>query len=97
MRRNKKQKVAYVNRRFKTHNISVSPDDIQYVIELANKHPRWTVDRIFTQVIKPRSRSCVVLALSPGMKCSLDEKSKEYRMNINELVQEIVLKWLDDE
>lgn len=71
------------------------PDDIQYIIELAGEHPRWSVKRIFDEALKPRIRSCLVLPLTPKMKTALVKASKKYQINMADTCYHILKEWLE--
>ena len=70
------------------------PDDIQYIIELAGKHPRWGVERIFEEALHPRIRTCLMLPLTPTMKKALVKATKVYQINMQDVCYHILQEWL---
>ena len=89
----KKAKVKKVIEQTKKER-KLRPDDIQYIIELANEHPRWGAKRIFDEALKPRMRSCLVLPLTPRMKKALEKAAKTYQINMADVCYYILQEWL---
>lgn len=69
-------------------------DDIQYIIELAGEHPRWSVDRIFREALRPKIRTCLILPLTPKMKVALEKAAKTYQISMNDICFHILQEWL---
>lgn len=70
------------------------PDDIQYIIEIATEHPRWGVERIFEEALRPRIRSCVILPLTPKMKKALAKAAQTYQISTLDVCYHILVEWL---
>jgi hypothetical protein len=69
-------------------------DDIQYIIELAGEHPRWSVQRIFNEALRPKIRTCLMLPLTPKMKEALDKAAKTYQISVGDVCYHILQEWL---
>jgi hypothetical protein len=76
-----KKMVRVTQEQRKKYKYKIRPDDLEYIIELANDHPKWSVDKIFTEALKPKMRTCVILGLTPKLKKALEEASRVYQMN----------------
>ena len=74
---------------------SFRSDDIRYVLELATAHPRWSVNRIFREVLKPRIRTRLIVYLTPKLKRQLEKAVREYKIKAYDLVCDILEEWLD--
>ncbi len=70
------------------------PDDIRYIIELANEHPRWGVERIFEEALRPRMKSCLILPLTPKMKAALTKAAKTYQISMADVCYHVLEEWL---
>lgn len=69
------------------------PDDIQYILELANEHPRWGVERIFEEALRPRMRSVLPLPLTPKMKKAFEKAAKTYQISMLDVCYHILDEW----
>lgn len=69
------------------------PDDIQYIIELAGEHPRWSAERIFEEARKPKIRSCLMVSLTPKIKNALTKAAKRYQISITDVCYHILDEW----
>ena len=69
-------------------------DDIWRIIELCQKHPRWSVDRVFTEALAPRIRTSLMFPLTPDMKAKLKEAEKKYDMRATDITYHAVDEWL---
>ena len=82
MHKNRIKKIVKVTQeQRKKYKYRLRPDDIEYIIELANDHPKWSVEKIFEQALKPRLRTCVILGLTPKMQKAMKEASRIYQIN----------------
>lgn len=71
------------------------PDDIEYIIELANKHPRWSVDRIFNEALKPKMRKCLIIPLTPMLNNALEKAAQTYQISILAITYHVLKEWLE--
>ena len=69
------------------------PDDIRYIIELANEHRRWSVARIFEEALKPRIRTTLMLPLTPKMKAALTKAASKYQISMADVCYHILEEW----
>ena len=69
------------------------PDDIQYILELASEHPRWGVERIFTEALTPRIRTSLILPLTPKMKKAFEKATKTYQISMLNVCYHILEEW----
>ena len=72
----------------------VKTTQIEYIIELANQHPRWSVNRIFDEALRPRIRNCLIIPLTPNLKASLEKASKTYQISILDVTYHALKEWL---
>lgn len=73
------------------------PDDVRYIIELANHHPKWPVEKIFEEALKPRLRRSLILPLTPNMAKKLDKAARRYQISPTAVIYEAMDKWLTAE
>ncbi len=90
----KTSKVKKLVKKRKKHRYSLKPDDIRYIIELANQHPRWSVDRIFEEALRPRMRCGLILPLTPKTWTALEKASKIYQITAADVVYHALEEWL---
>ena len=89
-----KKKAKKVIEKTKSEKYRLRPDDIQYIIELAQEHPRWSVDRIFDNALKPRLRSCLIIPLTPKIKKALKKAAKTYQLDLLDVAYHALQEWL---
>lgn len=70
------------------------PVDIRYIIELANAHPRWPIDRIFDEALKPRLQSSLILGMTPKLQKALIKAAKRYQIKIADIAYDAIEEWL---
>jgi len=90
MKKTKVKKVIEETRKWRP----LRPDDIQYIIELANEHPRWGVPRIFEEALKPRMRKCLIIPLTLKMDTALKKATKTYQISVADVCYHILQEWL---
>jgi len=90
-----KKKAKKVIEKVRAEKYKLRPDDIQYIIELAQEHPRWSVGKIFEQAIRPRMRSCLMIPLTPKIKKALEKAAKIYQLNISDVSYHALQEWLE--
>lgn len=90
-----KNKAKKIIDKVKKREYRIRPDDIQYIIELAQEHPRWSVDRIFDNALHPRLRSCLTIPLTPKMKKALEKAAKIYQLDLLDVAYHALQEWLD--
>lgn len=92
----KKKAIKLINRaREEKHNLLT--DDIQYIIELSQEHPQWSVDRVFDEALKPKLRHVIVIYPSNEMNKALTKASKIYQLDIQHTIDHILRKYLKAE
>ena len=70
------------------------PADIQYIIELANEHPKWPVNKIFDEALRPRIRTCLILELTPKIDKALQKAAKQYQLDLDYVICHVLEEWL---
>jgi len=91
-----KKKITKIVQRTKEERkqYKLRPDDIQYIIELANEHSRWSVERIFKEALAPRIRTCLIVPLTPKLKKGLKSASDMYQIGALDVIYHILEEWL---
>lgn len=90
----KKEKLRKIAKSTQKRKYKLRPDDIEYILELANKHPRWSVDKIFYEALKPGIRKCLIVPLTPNLKEGLEKASKTYQISILDVTYHALKEWL---
>ena len=88
------KKVKKIVEQIKKEPYKLHPDDIRYIIELANEHPRWGVERIFDEALKPRIRTSLILPLTRKMKQALTKAAGRYQISMVDVCYHILEEWL---
>ena len=89
-----KKKATKVISKVREQKYRLRPDDIQYIIELAQEHPRWSVDRIFNKALRPRVRTSVIVPLTPRLEAGLKRACKTYQLGIADVLYHCIQEWL---
>jgi len=88
-----KLKAEKVIAHIKEQPYKLEPDTIQYIIELANVHPRWSVERIFKEAFRPRLRTSIILPLTPKMKRAFTKAAKQYQISYPDICYHVLTEW----
>ena len=88
------KKVKKTIKAIKEKSYKLRPDDIWYIMELANEHRRWGVDRIFEEALRPRMRSALILPLTPKIKKALKRAASTYQISMLDVCYHILEEWL---
>ena len=89
-----KKKVTRIIEQQKREPYTLRADDIQYIIELAAEHPRWSVNRIFKEALRPKIRSMLILPLTPKLKQALKKADEVYQIGLTNICYHILEEWL---
>ena len=90
------KKIRKIVKAVQKQQFKLRPDDIEYIIELANKHPKWSVDRIFEEATRPKIRNCLLLPLTPTLKEALEKAAKVYQISLLAVAHYALKEWLKD-
>ena len=90
----KKRKLASIAKKTQKRKYKLRPDDIEYIIELANNQPRWPVNKIFDEALKPKVRKCLIVPLTPSLKAALEKAAKTYQISELAVAYHILKEWL---
>ena len=74
---------------------SLRPDDIWYILEVAERHPKWSVKRIFEDALAPRLRTSLCLPLTPKMKKQFDKAAKKFDMSVPFVAYHAIEEWME--
>lgn len=89
-----KRKLNSIAKKTQKRKYKLHPDDIEYIIELANKHPKWSVDRIFKEALRPRMRTCLIVPLTPSLKDALRKAADTYQISELAVAYHALKEWL---
>ncbi len=89
-----KNKLRSVVKKTQKRKYKLRPDDIEYVIELANSHPKWSVDRIFEEALRPKLKSCLIIPLTPKLKEAVGKAAKTYQISLVGVTCYALREWL---
>jgi len=90
----KKDRAKKFIRATQKHDYRLKPVDIRYIIELANLHPRWPVNRIFEEALRPRMQSALIVHITPKLKKALEKAAKRYQITILDVAYDAIEEWL---
>jgi predicted DNA-binding protein (UPF0278 family) len=91
MTEKKVKKLVETQKKYEFH---LYQDDIQLILEVAQEHPRWSVDRIFKEALQTRMRNGVIIYVTPKIHTALKEAAKMYKISIDAVAYEAMKKWL---
>jgi hypothetical protein len=89
-----KNKIGAIIKKTQKEKFKLREDDIEYIIELANSHPKWSVDRIFEEARRPKIRSCLMLPLTPKLKEAVGKAAKTYQISLSAVACYALREWL---
>ncbi len=90
----KKTKLNAIIKKTQKQRYKLRPDDIEYIIELANSHPKWPVKKIFEEALRPKMRNCLMIPLTPKLKEAIKKAAKTYQIDLAAVACRALREWL---
>ncbi len=91
-----KKKVTKLTKVIKNCKFRLRSNQIQYIIELCQEHPRWGVDKIFEEALKPRIVSSLIIPLTPKIKIALTKAAETYQLGLDYVTYHVLQEWLTE-